>query len=459
MIFKDNPDTFQQYLRDASNHPGNAGEIYIPENRQELSDTLSCLYENNTFITFQGARTSTTGAASPHQDAVISTEKMNQILEYDESKATLTVQPGVTLADIEDFLQDKPLFYPCNPTEKDATIGGNVATNASGSRTFKYGATIDNIESVKLIHFENHKLNEIIYPIAKKYNCNTMKSAVGYNTAFFGCGSEGTLGAISEITLKLLPKPENVFGLIIFFNENDEIPGIVEKCRVNLLQEERRHLPSPRLIEYFDKPALKIISKDFPGIPENANACLWIEQEYAAGEDEEYLEKWFELIGNSSSLPDDTIAAFDESKHREFAEMRHAIPLYVNDKTSRLGVVKKATDTSVPHANFREHFDFMNEVMKNSGLEYISFGHIGNSHIHTNFLPTNEAEISKADELNEQIIRNAIRLNGSVSAEHGIGKIKKKYMQMMLSEHEMTEMKKLKAKLDPQNLFGKGNLF
>ena len=139
--------------------------------------------------------------------------------------------------------------------------------------------------------------------------------------------------------------------------------------------------------------------------------------------------------------------------------MRHAIPEHINELTSRRQVVKIATDTAVPHDKFAEHFAFINETRNTSGIEHISFGHIGNCHIHTNFLPENDEDILKSKNLNLKIIQNAIRLKGTVSAEHGIGKIKKLYFDMMQSHIDYQAMLRYKKNIDPQVLFGRGNIF
>ena len=461
MIIKKDINEFLAYLTDASNLKGIASSLFIPEDKRDLFQIIDESYNKTIPMTFRAAGTSTTGASVAQSGVIISMEKFNKIIDIDPKNKIAKVEAGVSLAELDTALKEYGLFYPVNPTETNATIGGNIATNASGARTFKYGATVNNISSISAYTFQNKTLNENIYDIDIKYTYTQLKNAVGYNDTCPLIGSEGTLGAITSIDVKLQNIPEKIMAFLIFFDKSKNMLSLINDVKNHSYKSfanENKGLQA-RLMEYYDSNCLNIIRTKYPSIEVDANHALWIEQEYKEKDEDVLLSNWYKIIEEHSSLAKDTIIALEENKHRELAEIRHSLPEYINETTSKHGIIKTATDTAVYDKDFISHFKFIEKINNQSKIENYTFGHIGNSHLHTNFLPKNSVEIEQAQQYNIDIVKNAIALNGTVSAEHGIGKIKNKYFNMMKCNFNYKKMYNIKEVLDNKNLFGQGNIF
>ncbi len=489
MITNTHRDEIIDYQKDASNFKGICKEVIIPETKSELIDIVISCYEKNIPFTIAGARTGLGGGSVPLEGIVISTEKLNRILHIDKEGEMAFLQTGVLHADLEDLLDRYGFFFPPNPTEKNSTLGGNVATNASGSRTFKYGATRDYVESLTIILPNGDELHlnrnqnlsneetitlrslsnsEYIIPVPK-YKTPKVKHSAGYFSAEpldaidLFIGSEGTLGIIYEIGLKISKKPEDVFGAVIFFDNYDKMFEFVDKIRdisknyFNKPIEELKQI-SARLIEFYDDEALNILRGKNSQIPDNALSAIWIEQEHTSTNLDLLLKLWYDLISDYSSLADSTWMAMNESEHMEFREFRHLLPLTVNEILSRDNMRKFGTDIAVPDKYSKIIFDYLKNEIERSGLRNAMWGHIGNSHFHANVMAKNIYELQKANIFFDNSMSEAIRLGGTISGEHGIGKLKKKYLIQMYGETGIDQMKAIKMALDPKYLLGRGNI-
>lgn len=463
MVFYDSQEQIDSFLTDASNIKGKTNNVYIPENINEFTEIIAEKTASNIPILIRGSGTSTTGASVPTNDTLISTQKLNNIIDFDKKNKIITIEPGLKLNELNDFCKINDLFFPPNPTEIEATIGGNIATNASGARSFLYGTTANYVKGIDVIIHNTDKVQSISIDCNSipTYSPNRLKNASGYtyfkkNSPYLSfIGSEGTIGAISKIKLQLIKPANNIIGLFIFFDSYSKTFEFVSSIRKMTF--DPTNLITARLIEFYDKNSLSIINKNLSGIPNSSKTGIWIEQEVSRNEDE-IIEKWFEIIEKYSNLADDTIFAQDETYHRKLSELRHSIPLYVNEKISRNNIRKVGTDTAVPHEKFQEYFDNMYRLLEESRLEYLIFGHIGNSHLHTNIIPNNINELKHSIEVYDKIMHYAISIGGTISAEHGIGKIKNEYFKKM-NFQLYNEYKKIKAFYDPKNLFGRGNIF
>ncbi len=490
MIIKTDKDTIETYLTDASNIKGSSSTVIIPENKEELIEIIKDLFNKNQNYIISAAGTGLTGGKVPEFDVIISIEKLNQILDIDKQRNIVRVEPGVTLNQLEELLSSYDLFLPPNPTEKNSTLGGNVANNASGSRSFKYGPIRNYVEGIEIILGNGHILKlqrgkvfangnnlnlkteendslkiefqEIHTPKTKHSGGYFLKSDMDAIDLFIG--SEGTLGVISEISLAVIKKPEKILGLLIFFLSVDNLMDFTDLIRKNSIINNKTSIEinneiAARLIEFFDENSLKLLRSKYHQIPEDSIGAIWIEQEYTEANENEILEKWFEIISKYTPFADLTWVATNEKEHSNFIDFRHQLPLTVNEIISKNGMRKIGTDTAVPIHHFREYFFYLKEALKEIQMDFVIFGHIGDCHLHANIFPKNNAELQKALDFYEKIMQKAINLNGTVSAEHGIGKIKKKYLKQMIGEHGITAMKKVKNILDPKNLLGRGNLF
>ncbi len=491
MQVKTQTDDLQNYLTDASNmEGGHAEKLFIPELIGELSEILREADDSKIPVTISGARTGTVGGAIPFGGYVVSLEKLNRIKSIDKAARTAVVEPGVILADLQKAVEAERLFYPPDPTEWSCQIGGTVATNASGARSFKYGATRefvrrlsvvlttgetieisrgDNIaaddESITLLA-ENGR--EIRVKIPTYDRPNVRKNVSGYFNASpldaidLFIGSEGTLGVIAEIELSLLVKPEGFFSGIVFFENEANLLAFVDEVKaksISNFKSEILNRISATLVEYFDERALSFISEKFPATPIDTAGAIFFEQETTTENEDILLEQWNELLEKHEADLDRswfTTNVPDRDKMRDF---RHALPVSVNERISRYGQRKVGTDMAVPDANFASFLRFYKDTLDASGLDYVIFGHIGDCHLHANMLPKNAVEAKTARHIYGRCVAQAIMLGGTVSAEHGIGKLKRKYLSAMMGERYLNEMAEVKRAFDPNGILGRGNIF
>ncbi len=488
MQVKTQLDELQNYLIDASNlQGGHADKLFIPETSEQIAEILKEADENKTPVTISGARTGTVGGAIPDGGFVISLEKLNQIKEINENFAV--VQSGVILNDLQKAVETQNLFYPPDPTEWSCQIGGTAATNASGARSFKYGATREFIEKLQIVlangetlnlkRGENFAKNGIIelktesgktikVKIPTYLQPNTRKNTSGYFSAEnfdaidLFIGSEGTLGVITEMQLKLLPKPKGFLcGIVFFKNEKDLLDFVEEARRISFETRKKRIANSidATLIEYFDKNSLKFISEKFPEVPEDAKCAIFFEQETTDETEDAIFEQWNGLLEKHNAELETSWFTTSEQDLEKMREFRHALPVAVNEKVVRNKQRKIGTDMAVSDDKFVSFLKFYKQKLDESNLEYVIFGHIGDNHLHANMLPKTDEEVARAKHLYGRFIAQAVMLGGTVSAEHGIGKLKKHYLYVMYGERYLNEMAEIKRALDPNGILGRGNMF
>lgn len=497
MQVKTQLEDLQNYLSDASNMPGGHAErLFIPESAAEIAEILREASEKRIGVTVSGARTGTVGGAIPFGGFLISTEKLNKIKEINRDELYAVVESGVVLTDLQKAVEAENLFYPPDPTEWSCQIGGTVATNASGARSFKYGATRKYVRRLEVVlpngEILRLKRGEFIsdngYIELKTTNGSAIKAKlptyeqpdVRKNTSgyFSGTavdavdlfvGSEGTLGIITEIELGLLPEPEGIFSGVVFFKNETDLLNFVNEARklsfdtrnnrVQNSETENRNSIDASFIEYFDEKALKFISEKFPEVPSDAKGAIFFEQETSAESEDELFEQWNALLEKYAADLDSswfTTSVQDAAKMREF---RHALPVAVNERIVRYKQKKVGTDMAVPDVHFASFLKFYKAKLDESGLDYVVFGHIGDNHLHANILPKDDAEARKARHLYGRFIAQAIMLGGTISAEHGIGKHKAKYLDAQYGERYLNEMAELKRAFDPRGILGRGNMF
>lgn len=485
MISKNDIDQIQPYLADAANYKGKCSTVYFPESTEDIVSLLKNANNKNMNVTIAGNGTGLTGSRVPDGGIVIATDKLNNIIKIDKDCAT--VQPGVLLDDFLKIISKKNFFYPPDPTENNCFIGGTVATNASGAKTFKYGSTRDYVIGLKIVlptgELLTLKRGEVF---AHNYNLNfttdegrkisiqlpeismpSTKHAAGYfikpdmDLIDLFIGSEGTLGVITEIDLRLLKKPGNILSSVIFFySEQDAFNFLFEardKSKANRFSSDDA-LINARALEFFDYFSLQFMREDFQQIPETAKAALWFEQEIISDENI-LLNTWLELIERHHGDIEKSWIATNENDRENFKDFRHTVAWKVNEFVTQRGLKKVGTDTAVPDESFRGFYNYITKIAEESGIRYVVYGHFGNSHPHMNLLPQNEEEYNKSCDIYKKICQKAVELNGTVSAEHGIGKIKRQYLLDMFGEKKIREMASVKKILDPNLILGIGNIF
>ncbi len=486
MQVKTQADELQNYLIDASNLQGGfADKLFIPESAADISVILKDANERKIPVTISGARTGTVGGAIPFGGIVISLERLNKIKEINKENHIAIVESGVILNDFQKAVEAENFFYPPDPTEWSCQIGGTVATNASGARSFKYGATRNFVNRITVVLANGEILNlrrgeifsengfiQITANLKVKLltyeQPNVRKNTSGYfsgekiDAIDLFIGSEGTLGIITEIELRIVPKPESFFSGIIFFEDEPNLLNFVNEARELSFNSRRNKLSDSidaSLIEYFDEKALQFISEKFAQVPENAKGAIFFEQETNAETEDVLLEQWNELLEKHGADLEQSWFTTTEQDRDKMREFRHALPVTVNERIVRNKQKKVGTDMAVPDECFASFLKFYKEKLDESGLEYVIFGHIGDNHLHANMIPKNDDEAKKAKHLYGRFIAQSIMLGGTISAEHGIGKHKSKYLYVQYGERYLNEMAELKKAFDPNGILGRGNMF
>jgi FAD/FMN-containing dehydrogenase len=408
-------------------------------------------------VTIAGAGTGVTGARVPQGGWVISLEKFTR-LEVHPGYAIAGA--GVLLKDLHAAAQRTGQFYPPDPTETSASIGGTIATNASGARSFRYGPTRRWIERLR-VAFADGTVREFARGEASLDKVidfdpgeiplpDVTKNTAGYllrpgmDWIDLFTGSEGTLGVVTEARLKLLPEPKAILSGVIFFPGDQAAIDAVERWRASA---------SARMLEYFDDGSLRLLRTRFAEIPPKAHAGILFEQELASEDDPE-VDAWAERVEAAGALADDSWFALSAADRERFRRFRHALPELVNDAVRRDGTLKMGSDFAVPLARNREMLTFYKQRLETEFPgRYVIFGHVGDAHVHVNILSAD------AGPLLEEFARHAVALGGTVSAEHGLGKRKAHFLKLQYSEEDLEKMRAVKRRLDPKGILGRGTLW
>lgn len=557
------------YLQDASRVVGHAEALYRPANTREVAMVLRSLHAANTPVTVVARQTATTASAVPMGGAVLSMEKLQALLWHRGDRAR--AQGGILLGEFQRTLEQQGWLYPPDPTSRnESTLGASVACNASGARTFKYGPTRPYVVGLQVVLPEGYVLElqrgqvladargilELQFPDGQirqlpvpDYRQPAVKHAAGYHSGApldlidLFIGSEGTLGVITEVEVRLLPLPARTMSLMAFFPDEPTAFGFVRAARGQQVQELDPGLTenlSPRCLEWFDVNALNILRHRYAdlNLPAEARAAVFFEQECTEDTESDLLEAWYNLLMSTGALVEaenGVMVADSDARQQLLYELRHAVPAGVNEQAARNRMPKVGTDLAVPD----EHLEaIMNvyargvsdlpgslgdvdcvrvlaqlvqeplseplstelkspqaasspafqslverletrmgvEPAKSASLservqtlwqkrglprqlEFATFGHIGNNHVHVNLLPRTQDELVAARQLYYRWTLEAIAMGGTVSAEHGIGKIKRSMLEALLGPDAIEQMQRVKQQLDPHGILGVGNLF
>ncbi|MCX7917030.1 MAG: FAD-binding oxidoreductase, partial [bacterium] len=373
MKIKENFEEIISYLEDSSNfRNGKAEKVFIPENEDEILNILEICRKNTIPLTISGGGTGTVAGRIPISGFILSTENLNKIIIIDKDNKIATLQAGVIVDDFLNEIEKIGLFYPPFPTERTAFIGGNVATNASGEYSFKFGPTRKYVKRVKMIlttgdileikrgeTFE--KDGFIDYGIFKvplpSYRTPDVKCSAGYyskdgmDAIDLIIGSEGTLGIITEVDVSLIDPLPDRFIMILFLKDEENIPQIIKEIK------ERKEELEIFSLEFFDKKSLLFLKDDFNFIPEDTCA-IYIE----GTNDTEKMEKWIE-IGEKINLVD-TVIGEDFQNYKKLIDFRHKLPENINSYFKKIKSVKIAVDAAVPENKFEEFYRFYRKIMQ-----------------------------------------------------------------------------------------------
>lgn len=484
MIYKHDQSSIQGFLEDTSNlKTGHTPGVFFPETVEELEELLKEAALKPRRFTIAGNGTGTTGGRIPMGDYVISMQKLDRIDEpgtLSGEHAIMTVQGGALLENVQKKAEQCGWFYPPDPTEKLCFIGSTIANNSSGARSFKYGPTRDHIARLLILLPGGERLDlsrgscmadkngifhlpqliagkmtlrrpDYLMPATSKHNAGYF-SMEGMDLIDLFIGSEGTLGVIVEADLMLIPQPLAIISALVHFRTLNDLFRFVA-----LLKEPVNNV-SPRAIEFFDKNSLRFLSKKYPDLPEESEGAVFIEQETTPETDDLALDALFTIMESCNAMTDNSWIALDREEQLRLREFRHTLPLLVNEWLSRQKESKISTDMAVPDERFAELFEFYRNSCEQEGFVYIIFGHIGNAHLHLNILPRNRDEFMQAKKLYRNFVHKALALGGTLSAEHGIGKLKAEYLVELYHDEGIKEMARIKKSLDPDLILNIGNI-
>lgn len=428
---------------DISIHP----EVVIePNTAEEISQIMSHCNQQRIPVTVRGAGTGLSGGAIPvFGGVVLSMKRMNQILDIDENNFMATVQPGVITQELQDKLKSKGLFYPPDPASKGSCfIGGNVAENSGGPKAVKYGVVKDYVLNLEVVL----PSGEII-----ETGSNTLKNATGYNLTQLLVGSEGTLGVVTKIVLKLIPHPTHTLLMLAPFKHLNEaaqaVPAIM-KAGI-----------TPSGLEFMERAALDAATQALPEadrleIPDDIEAHLLIELD---GNYPDLLMEEAETIFATLDAFEcgDILMADTEAQKDRLWKMRRI----VGEAVKRNSIYKEE-DTVVPRFAFPDLLKSVKEIGKAHGFDSVCYGHAGDGNLHVNILKGNMTEKEWNEDLTHAIrklFEKVHALGGTISGEHGIGWVQKNYLDIVFSPVEIELMKQIKAIFDPNNILNPGKIF
>jgi FAD/FMN-containing dehydrogenase len=427
-------------ITDASNYPGQAEQVFSPETESEVAAILKRASEQKVPVTICGALTGLAGGASPQGGWAISLTRMRK-LEVGPGKAV--VGPGVLLREVQAAAAQSGQFYAPDPTENTSSIGGNIAANSSGSRSFRYGATRRHVLSLRVALMDGsivtvQRGEPIDFDVPAISLPRTTKLSAGYplvphmEWVDLFVGNEGTLGVVTEAELQFLPAPGERIGGVVFFRSEEDALDAVDRWRPT---------PGLNMIEYIDGASLKMMEVAHA-------AALMIEIEGDADID----------MGNA--LENDSWFATSASDRERFRVFRHTLAEKANDRVRRTGFVKFGTDYAVPLGQNREMMAIYRRVLdQDAPGRYVIYGHIGDAHVHVNSFPETREQFERGKGVMTDLAREAVRLGGTVGAEHGLGKRKAHLLEIQYPPEQIEAMKAVKRRFDPAWLLGRGTLF
>ena len=513
-------DTYALYLDDESHSiDGTADKIVFPATEGELAVLMKNAYASGTPVTIQGGRTGLTGAAVPLGGIALNLEKMNQLLymNYSESKDLYSIgaEAGVTLEDLVRAVSSKSLnalegvgtpeqqaalarfkhesadfTFPVDPTEMSAWLGGIVACNASGAKTYKYGAVRNWVMRIRVVLSNGdildirrgavqakkgkfvivHSDGSDVEVIVPSYRMPNTKNAAGLfakpdmDLIDLFVGSEGILGVITEVELGLTKMPENMMTVMAFFPS--------EADAVNFVYDARAPNAAIRMdfLEYFDPNAIKMIREKassagikVPAMRADTQAIVFFEFSYDESQMEEMIMALEEMLNKHNSSSESSWAGLDRSELEKMKAVRHFIPETINAliaqrKAEYHDVHKIGTDMAVPDEALRDYLEFYRTTLEKQGMDFVVFGHIGNNHLHVNMIPRNNEEVEQGMSNYMLFAKRAVELGGTVAAEHGIGKLKRAFLEIMYGTQGISEMQAVKRSLDPKWILNRNNM-
>lgn len=440
--FLDSPNELHAYSYDATPLlQATPDAVVVPRTVSEVSEVLKLANTHLIPVVPRGSGTNLAGGTIPIEGGIVlNMNRFNQIYEIDERNLTATLGPGVITADLHKAVEAAGLFYPPDPgSMRISTVGGNMAQGAGGMRGLKYGVTKDYIMGLQYVL----PAGEILRSGGKN-----VKDVAGYDLTRFMVGSEGTLGVITEMTVKLLPLPETKRTLVVYCRSLVDAARIVEKIIAAKIV--------PATIEFLDAATMKVVD-DFAklNLPLDMAAMLLIEQD---GMEAQVLRDINQIveIARREGANDVRISETPEEGAKLMAARRAAL-----SALSRLRPTTILEDATVPRARLAEMVEAVERIAQKYHVQICTFGHAGDGNLHPTCMTDerNHEEIERVEKAFEEIFHAAIHLGGTITGEHGVGMTKSKFLHLKVGEGGLELMHRLKAAFDPNNILNPGKVF
>jgi glycolate oxidase len=417
------------------------GCVVFPKTNEHVAGVLKLANQTKTAVVTRGSGTGLSGGSLPNADCVVlCTVKMDKILELDRANLTMLVEPGVTTLQVADAALAAGLFYPPDPgSMKISTIGGNVAENSGGLRGLKYGVTRNYVMGLEVV-LPN---GEILWTGNK-----CVKDVAGYSLKDLFIGSEGTLGVITKILLRLIPKPQAKKTMVATFAQMDHAAEAVSAIIAAQI--------IPCTLEFLDRMTIHCV-EDYAkiGLPLDCEALLLMETD---GHPEVVAEEaaQMERICRDKSCLELRVAK-DEAEATKLASARRT----AFSALARVAPTTILEDATVPRSELARMIRFVEAVAKKYNLKIGTFGHMGDGNLHPTFLTDerNKDEMHRVEEAFREIFDEAIRLGGTITGEHGIGLAKKSFLPKFAGDAQMRVMRELRRVLDPNGILNPGKMF
>ncbi|MDR1978910.1 MAG: FAD-binding oxidoreductase [Synergistaceae bacterium] len=506
-------DQYELYLKDESRFSGKAEEIAFPVDAAQVENALRYMTASKTPLTVQGARTGIAGAATPARGGILSMIKMDSITQLsvdDEDRFYVTVDPGVPLSELTHCLTRKNFdtrgwdagskdalarlkrapaqFFPPDPTETTAALGGLFACNAQGLSAYRYGGMAEHVQSVtlalpdgrswKIVRGEHlFDANGVTLPDGRRLNVNPIRARPicrcpvpreKMDLLDLIAGSEGMLGIVTNLTLRLAPAPLVRWGILFFFSELSQALAFSQTVVA-----ERGDSASVEAVEFFDRASLDLVEelktnttqlRVVPEISSGHQAAVYV-QLSARNSDimEETLLSLLDTFAAHGGNENDAWAAEGEDEMQKFKMFRHAVPEAANARIDDIcrncpGVHKMSTDFTTPLDRLEEAAVMYRSGMEESGVSGAVFGHAAIGRLHVNLFPETLGQVEEAQALIDAWARNAIAMGGRLADENGVGKIKRNLLRYM-PEEELQAARAVKNFFDPDGLLNPDNMF
>lgn len=415
--------------------------VIAPRNTKEVAEIAKICNEYRIPIVPRGSGTNLCAGTCPVEGGIVLLfNHMNRILEIDEENLTATVQPGVVTLDLAKAVEEKGLFYPPDPgSMKISTIGGNISENSGGLRGLKYGVTRDYVLGLEVVLANG----DVIRTGGK-----LAKDVAGYDLTRLFVGSEGTLGIVTEATLKLIPMPEAKQTMLALYQDLEAAARSVSKIIANKI--------IPVTLEFLDQPTLEVV-EDFAriGLPTDVKAVLLIEQDGPKEVVERDMKKMADICRAEQAV------SVQLARSEEEAEALRTARRTALSALARLKPTTILEDATVPRSEIAKMVKAINEIAEKYQLKICTFGHAGDGNLHPT-CPTdarNREEMERVERAFEEIFAKAIELGGTITGEHGVGVMKAPYLEWKLGPAGIAAMKAVKQALDPNNIMNPGKVF